>query len=458
MKNSIILTICFTALCFGPIFGMDQACIAEQGSIDDLYRAIQEEDLSEVRRLCSNPAIDINYCGTTYTVQTPLIKASHGGNPGIISAVLSVPGIDVNVRDRDGHGAFANICRLENAEELIHLFISADLEGRLNPRLDINGPWWGNRTTLHYAVAARKWRALELLSSLDTIDANTRRADGKRSHVLHVIRELPMDETVCPGTLSQIFFNLVERGMVVSPQIDVVPLYSLHNEQQQSPLDGIIHDRRRRPLPLDKYLWPLLCAFGAFSTPQQMSALSLPTNTPDDKIARHFWQGVPLDKAFIDTCIEEGADIHRPDTYSSLCPFMILAAQGRVEDFKKFLSWFPETDLNVRACNGWHALHFAAFNGHEWMVWFLLSRPEILLNLRTTSGLTLQQAALLGQKAHEVVTSEASHSDVIKLLEDFSKRKRTVLMCVDHEGMPYLPIELLEHVVNSYRFGIILPQ
>ncbi len=383
LKNILLSLLC----CFTQCHGAEMLLSPTKPVA--LYAALKEGNVEEVALLCADPTVDINYQGTIkMPEQTPLaVAVDVGCCPEIIKLLLYTPGINVNLRDKNGHAVFPDICRHPQANEVLTVFLEAQQEGVLSPALDVTGPWFGNRNALHYALHAGNWSMLHRLSSMDGIAINSR-LSYTNSHFLHELVEEVVPENMEDYLFFELFFNLVEQGMHITPA----------DAGNNTPFDMTVGDVR---------FLRLLALFG----------------DPHDLRYEIIWPIVGC--TFAHASLGDREELMRVIATEKTCG--------------------SSCGINNRTYNGWHMLHFAAYNDHPEMVGYLLSLPEVDPIPYTDSELTPYQIGEIGAQARD------QECRSLPIFEDFYRARFIVLMCLEKGSIPRLPVELLERIVNSYR-------
>lgn len=436
-----------------------------------LWLAAQEGNEERVCELLLHPEIDVNFrlpeSAEKFASFTPLMIAITYGHPGVVALLLKHPHMDVTLTNKNDNNALYMGVR---EPECLKLLLEAQKAGMLTPALDLNAKCFGGRTAFYGALEGEYWQSALLLSGFPDVDPNMG-AEGTPFYPLRVLVGASADNINPPadkrnahsGTylmLQSIMFSMVERGLILLRRECELNKYILVDFA-----DGAV---------IGRYVWPLLCAFGGSEGDapvdgQRRLHLSLPfqegLTEAQDELSRFLWiliDGKDDDcrliniKRCIDSCLSKNASIVAQDPFTSLTPWMALAAQGENGALEKCLKWYPEIDINARACNGWHALHVAAYTGHRDTVNYLLCLLAIETHPRTDSGLTPYGLALIGAKARATARETESDLSVCNILDEFNARRFAVLMAlcrIRKEIFPLqFPKEIMKMLVRSYRF------
>lgn len=299
--------------------------------------------------------------------------------------------------------------------------------------------------------------------------------ERKRDHLLLLCRHAKLIPTYLnfmariqcdPKMRQKIVFRAAEQGALIDCANDHIRIH------KNTPLAAVFEDEQEGILPIDQRgMAPLLLAFGAALTNEARGEWAPSGDlTPDDLLIEQVWQcalsgATTESQALIRGCLEGGATLDAHDRCSSLTPCMILAARGRTSLLRNFFTQFPQMPclINAPACDDWQALSFAAYNGHDSTVRFLLSRPELeKTSPLTASGLSPYKLAIIGKNAREMARRLDNRkpveedNGVIDVFDEFNRCRMATLLSLGKLEQLLgisLPLEIIVTLVDAYRLA-----
>jgi len=139
-----------------------------QSKEEQLYNAAFRGELEEVKSLCHDPALNINW---QYEGRfTPFYVACQERHVGVMKHLLSLQGIDPNMPQNDGASPFYTACQ-EGHEEVVSLLLA-------DPRTDLEEPNNNGATPFYMTCQEGHKEVVSLLLADPRIDSNKLMNDG----------------------------------------------------------------------------------------------------------------------------------------------------------------------------------------------------------------------------------------------------------------------------------------
>jgi ankyrin repeat protein len=139
-----------------------------------LVEAAKRGDLPEVRRLLQEGA-DVNQRGQ-YGV-TALSEAAYKGHLPVVQELLTVPGIDINVRDDDGDYTITRVADVYGRAEHPNPVYLDIIQALIDAGCDVNVRDGNNTSALSHACYRENYDLVLMLLAVDDIDVNIRDVD-----------------------------------------------------------------------------------------------------------------------------------------------------------------------------------------------------------------------------------------------------------------------------------------
>jgi len=161
------------------------------GKNEKLLSAALSGNLEEIKTLCSDPAVDVNWLDEDGF--TPLFCACQEGHPLIVEHLLAHPKIDPNLSSNKGATPLLIACQ-NGHKEVVSMMLA-------DPRVDPNKPFQDQSTPLWYACQNGHLAVVQLLlASGREIDTKMRSTFNKKTAAEHgrlvaTRKTKPKDET-----------------------------------------------------------------------------------------------------------------------------------------------------------------------------------------------------------------------------------------------------------------------
>ncbi len=371
----------------------------------------KKESLETVKKLLakkgSEVEIDINFQYPGLSNQTPLMLALWHGNSDVIRLVLSTPGLNASIQDRDERTALHHC--VQNRKNIEPLKLLLEQGPHLNPALDLNQRGQDGMTALWSAIHDRNLEAVKLLCQKAEIDANipTEKYAFGGNYPLHEAMSHKAMSNVENGPL--LIRLLADRGA----RMDCT------NATGQTPLSLGLCRLNQQAYSTDGMI--ALLALGASANDALAGSLDKFSITFENRSAvRRDPSSIFLDD-FFRACLGDinshsylrstwllGGKPNIKDRVYGMTSLMWAAARGKLELAQLLLTqdkrYVCATDdkIDVAATDnfGDTALHYAARNGHAALVQLLLDHSDLIGSIKNNNGKTaLDLAKMRDHKA-----------------------------------------------------------
>ena len=165
--------------------------MAQTTKDEELVWAALYGDLEEVKSLCSDPAVNVNWQDEDGL--TALYRASQNGHSLIVEHLLAQPKIDPNFGSNEGIAPFNAACR-NGHKEAVSVMLA-------DPRVDPNKPRDDHITPLWYACQNGHLAVVQLLPAsgreikTKTISTYNNRTAAEQGRAMATRKKTPNDET-----------------------------------------------------------------------------------------------------------------------------------------------------------------------------------------------------------------------------------------------------------------------
>ncbi len=419
---------------------------AKKASLHAIKKLLTNESVTEKEPTAK---IDLNFQYPEKSNQTPLMLALAYGNTQVIQLLLSIPGINAGIKNRDDLTAL-HFCLL-NPANMSPLQILLEKGPHLSPPIDLNQRGQAGITALWNAVHRGNLEAVKLLCAHAEVNPN-----------------MPAEKYAFHGNypLHEAMKGLSERELqVIRLLADKGALMDCTNEKGQTPL-AFASSRLRSDHVIAPNRVLALLALGATS-PDGISYTDMIVTSPDGKIRRPplnltdgedflnecfraAVQGTRLDDKTISEMFKFYAlkrinDPNTKDKVYGMTALMWAAARGHLA-LAKLLLKHPNIDVAATDNFGDTALHYAARNGHTELVQLLLDRSDLMGSIKNSNGKTaLDLAKLRDHKpaGRVLYKDRVTYRKLVGSLSGLS----------ENAALPRLPEEIAELILYFRRIA-----
>ncbi len=477
MKKYILLASILTSHALS--FGMDAQIasliqdvgkfVSQHTKQEQLLNALEQSDAPEVKdgNLKAIEAlikdVGINFQFSKRASQTPLMIALQQCNPEVIRLLLSVPGLNIRIKDAQGHGAL-HIAAI-NPTDVVPLKLLLEHRARLNPALDLNERCClGGMTALCKAVHDRNFDAVKELCKEADVDPNIPMAS------LPFSGNYPLHEAMAEmyPTQLRMLRLLADKGTKIdctnsdskTPLLFVMESNYKHHGMAFNRIIallalGALIPHHKVKLELKQYS-PAGDRFG-FPKPERTDAELFLDNCfhcstqPDlfpilykGKISKIINSFKPLNKDELNQALASVSNANAKDKVYGMTGLMWAAARGHLE-LAKFLINHPKIDLTATDNFGETALHYAARNGHSALVKLFVDYSGMLGDIKNNDGKTaLDLAKIRDHKTAGRILDQnrIKRLKVIRSLTSIKSRET-------NPGLPVLPKDIAVLILDQ---------